>query len=321
MRSVRSSRLVALLLAVQRERRTTAGRLAEELGVSVRTVHRDVEALQLAGVPLYTVQGAGGGIALVDRWRSPIDGFTLDEVNALALGGGPAADLGLGSVLAVARSKLRSGLPAHVQHQLDVVSERLLLDTAGWFRPSEPNGSLEVVARAVWEGRRLDVRYRRADRAVARRLDPLGLVLKVGTWYLVAAHRGRPRTYRASRIVDATVRDEPVERPAGFDLERYWTDAAEDFDAALRRLTVRLTIPVGSAAVLRAHVPGALTGRALEEAEAIGDGRLAVTLGMETLDVATDQLAAVPGVEVVDPPELREQLRSLGARLGADNAS
>jgi predicted DNA-binding transcriptional regulator YafY len=316
---VRSSRLIALLLAVQRDRHTTAGALATELGVSVRTVHRDVEALQLAGVPLYTTQGAGGGIGIVDRWRSPVDGLTLDEVNALVLGGGPAADLGLGSVLAVARSKLRSGLPPRVQHHLDIVNERLLFDTTDWFRPSESQDALETIAGAVWGARRLDVRYRRGQTTVARRLDPLGLVLKVGIWYLVAAHRGTPRTYRTSRIVSATVRAEPADRPADFDLERYWQEAAAAFDADLRRLTVQLTIPRTSARSLQANVPGQLTVRAVEAASDVGVDRLAVTLGMEDVAVAASQLCAVPGVEVLDPPELRDRLRRVGADLARDN--
>ena len=312
---MRSSRLVALLLCVQRDRRTTASALAAELGVSVRTVYRDTEALQLAGVPLYTVQGAGGGIGIVDRWRSPVAGLSPDELTALGLGVGAAGDLGLGAVLAVARSKLRSGLPGRVQAQLDVVNERVLLDSTGWFRVAEPDEALPDLARAVWTGRRVDVRYRRAEATVARRLDPLGLVLKAGRWYLVAAHRGEPRTYRTSRVEAATVLRDEVVRPRGFDLERYWQDAADAFDADLRRLPVRLALPAESLADLRRHVPGRLTGVAAGRAVPLPDGRVEVMLGMEGVDVAADQLCAVPGVEVLDPPELRDRLRERGEQL------
>lgn len=317
---MRSSRLLALLLSVQRDRWTTAATLAGELGVSVRTIHRDVEALRLAGVPLYTVQGSGGGIGIVDRWRSPVEALSADEASALSLGG-RAADLGLGAVLAVARSKLRSGLPAHVQAQLDVVGERVLLDTTGWFRQDPPPETLTTVARAVWAGTRLDVRYRRGDRTVARRLDPLGLVLKAGAWYLVAAHRDQPRTYRASRIEHATVLAEDARRPADFDLARYWQDAADAFDADLRRLRVRLTVPVEAVNELTRHVPGRLTRTAVAEAVPTGDGRVVVDLGMENVEVATSQLAAVPGVEVLEPGELRGRLHRLGAELTLRNAT
>lgn len=310
---------MALLLTLQRDRKTTAARLAQELDVSVRTIHRDVEALQLAGVPIYTEQGAGGGISLVERWRSPIEHLSSDEVSALALGSGAAADLGLGAVLALARSKLRSGLPEDVQAHLDHVGERVLLDTKGWFAPPHPDETLQAVARAVWDGKRVDLRYRRADRTVARRVDPLGLVLKRGVWYVVAAHRGRPRTYRASRVVGVTARAEAVQRPDGFDLATYWDEAGDAFDADLRRLGVRLTVPTAGLADLPRHVPGRLTQVAVDAAVAIDEGRWLVELGTESVEVAADQLAAIAGVEVLDPPELRHRLRRLGEELAARN--
>ncbi|WP_432570219.1 helix-turn-helix transcriptional regulator [Kineococcus sp. SYSU DK005] len=312
---MRSSRLVALLLCVQRDHRTTAPALAAELGVSVRTIYRDVQALQLAGAPLYALQGAGGGIGIVERWRSPVEGLSPDEVTALGLGGAAAADLGLGAVLAVARSKLRSGLPARVQAQLDVVNQRVLLDTTGWFSPAVPEQALGDLARAVWSGHRVDVRYRRGGGTVARRLDPLGLVLKAGRWYLVAAHRGAPRTYRTSRVERATVRAEAVVRPDGFDLQRYWQAAADAFDADLRRLRVRLVLPARSLPDLLRHVPGRLTASAVHDAAELPGGRVEVRLGLEGVDVAADQLCAVPGVQVLDPPELRERLAELGEQL------
>ncbi|WP_432519685.1 helix-turn-helix transcriptional regulator [Kineococcus sp. SYSU DK006] len=312
---MRSSRLVALLLCVQRDRRTTASALAAELGVSVRTIYRDVEALQLAGAPLYALQGAGGGIGIVERWRSPVEGLSPDEVTALGLGGAAATDLGLGAVLAVARSKLRSGLPARVQAQLDVVNRCVLLDTTGWFSPAAPEAALGDLARAVWTGRRVDVRYRRAEGSVARRLDPLGLVLKAGRWYLVAAHRGRLRTYRTSRVESVTVRAEAAVRPDDFDLHRYWQAAADAFDADLRRVRVRLVLPAESLPDLIRHVPGRLTASATHDAVALPGGHVEVQLGVEGVDVATDQLCAVPGVQVLEPPELRERLRERGEQL------
>lgn len=316
---MRASRLLALLLAIQRDRRTTAALLANELGVSVRTVHRDVEALQLAGVPLFTMQGAGGGIGIVDRWRSPVEALSSDEVGALVLGGA-AADLGLGAVLALARSKLRSGLPAHVQHQIDVVGERVLLDTTGWFESTQAGEPLTTIAKAVWEGRRLDVRYQRGDRRVARRVDPLGLVLKAGTWYLVAAHRGQPRTYRISRVLAASARVEAADRPTDFDLARYWDEAAASFDADIRRVAVRLAVPPSSLDTVALHVPGRLTRAAVHRATALDDGRMVVDLRVESVAVAAHQLCTVPGIEVLDPPELRDRLHRLGVALTAHHS-
>ena len=316
---MRSSRLLALLLALQRAGSSTAPQLAAELEVSVRTIYRDVAALQAAGVPIYTTVGSGGGIRLVERWRSPVDGMTADEVRALTVGGGPAADLGLGSVLAVARSKLRSGLPAAVRMELDLVAERFLLDTDAWFRPAVPPAALDIVAEAVWTASRLDIRYERAGRTVSRRLDPLGLVFKNNVWYLVARHRAAIRIYRGSRIATARVRDEGFERPPGFDLEGHWAAAAASLDHDIRRVTAELLVPPTAVEPLRAAVPGELTRLALDAARPEADGRLHVHLRVESVEVAFQQLAGIPGVEVIKPPQLRQRLRYHGERLAAEN--
>lgn len=314
---MRSSRLLALLLALQRAGSCTAAELAAELEVSIRTIYRDVAALQAAGVPIYTTSGSGGGIRLLERWRSPVDGMTTDEVRALAVGGGPAADLGLRPVLAVARSKLRSGLPESVRVELDRVAERFLVDHEAWFRPGTPPPALDVVADAVWSGTKLDIRYERDGGTVSRRLDPLGIVLKDHVWYLVARHRGQARTYRVSRIADARRLDEPVDRPSGFDLEQHWAASAAAFDRDIRRVEVELLLPASAVGRVRAAIPGELTRQALDAATTDVDGRQRVRIRVESLEVAFGQLAGVAGIEVVEPPELRDRLRRHGEELAA----
>src|SRR5215207_3163934 len=181
---MRAGRLVALILAVERRKGATARALAEELEVSERTIYRDVSALQAAGVPLWTESAPG-------------DGLTADEATALFVGASGAADLGLGGVLAVARSKVRSALPDTERAAVDRVRERVHLDAPGWFRKREELPALPAIAAALWADRRLDIQYGRpgSGSTVTRRVDPLGLVSKAGTCYLVAAHRGEPRTY------------------------------------------------------------------------------------------------------------------------------
>ena len=316
---MRSSRLLALLLALQRAGFSTAPQLAAELEVSVRTIYRDVEALQAAGIPIYATSGGGGGIRLVERWRSPVDGMTADEVRALLFGRGPAADLGLGSVLAIARSKLRSGLPDALRVELDLVAERFLLDTEAWFRPTSTPEALGTIAEAVWTGTRLDIRYERAGWTVSRRLDPLGLVLKNNVWYLVARHRNGIRTYRVSRVSAASVRDDTFDRPPGFDLEQHWVAAAASLDDDIRRVAAVILIPPSASRLLRAAIPGDLTRVALETSTIEIDGRLRVHVRVESVDIAFHQLAGMPGVAVVEPFELRERLRLHGEQLATDH--
>ena len=213
---MRASRLVNLLLILQTRGGLTAGELADELEVSVRTIHRDVDALSAAGVPIFAERGPHGGIRLVDGYRTRLTGMTADEAEALFLSGlpGPAAELGLGTVVAAARLKVLAALPAELRSRASRLVERFHLDAAGWFQAGEPVPHLGTVSEAVWEGQALRIEYRRERMPVARDLGPLGIVLKGGVWYLVATSDGQIRTYRVSRIVSAAAPG-PCLRAAG----------------------------------------------------------------------------------------------------------
>ncbi len=234
---MRASRLVSILLLLQSRGRMTAAQLADELEVSVRTMYRDVESLHEAGIPLYGDAGHRGGYQLLDGYRTRLTGLNAAEAEALFLSGlpGPAAELGLGPVLAAAQLKLLAALPPG------------LGDRPGGSRPgftwTRPAGTpprmrsrccLPSRARSGMAAA-LQVRYRRWKEPtdVDRRLEPYGLVLKAGRWYLVAAPG--PRTYRVDQILDLRVLDEEFGVPDGFDLARYWQGYLADFRAHLHR--------------------------------------------------------------------------------------
>lgn len=316
---MRSARLLALLLRLQRTGPATAASLATELEVSERTIYRDVAMLQAAGVPLWTEPGPGGGIRLVEGWRSPVDGFTAAETMALTIGSAGAADLGLGAVLTAARSKLRSALPGPARDDLERVTSRFLLDAPGWFHRDEAGGALATVADALWNDQRLDADYGRPGRTVRRRLDPLGLVLKAGTWYLVAAHRRQPRTYRVSRLGGARAVPGPAWRPEGFDLGAWWAVSSSAFDATIRPLRARLRVSPLAARHLPGAVPGQITRDALAAGQVDAAGWTTLDLPLEGVDVAVTQLGGLAGVEVVAPSELRAALAAHGSRVAALN--
>ena len=296
----------------------TAASLATELEVSERTIHRDVEALSAAGVPIYAERGPHGGIQLVDGYRTRLTGLTGDEAEALFLSGlpGPAAELGLGTVVAAARLKVLAALPSELRARASRLVERFHLDAAAWFHASEPVPHLSVLADAVWEARRVTVGYRRAGGEVDRILDPLGLVLKAGVWYLVASSDGQVRTYRISRFSRVSASDRTFERPASFDLAAHWRDSIAAYEASQPR--IEITVRVDPRAIgLLADLVGE---RSVRAAERIGEDE---ATGWKHLRLTVDWPEEVPGrlvalgdrVEVVGPAEIRDEVRSIAERV------
>ncbi|TDE00520.1 helix-turn-helix transcriptional regulator [Jiangella asiatica] len=321
---MRASRLMAMMLLLQQRRKVTAADVAAELEVSVRTVYRDIAALQAAGVPLWTESGPGGGIRLVEGWRTSLDGLTGDEAAALFLGGVPSAvaDLGLGAVLVAAQTKVIAMLPPELRGRAARLRERFHVDAPGWFGPKRPPSQLEPISAAVWSGRRVDIVYRRAHRTVRRRLDPLGLVLKAGTWYLVAAHRRQVRTYRVDRIDDASVRTESAHRPDGFDLAQWWAASSAEFDRSLLRYRCRVRLSPTALGHLHGAVGPVAARQARDSAgPPDGEGWQAVELWTEAEDVAAHQLfTLMSGVEILEPASLRAAVHAVATELAARNA-
>src|SRR5215831_12446925 len=172
---MRATRLVSLLLLLQTRGQLTAAEISSLLGVSVRTVHRDVESLTTAGVPVEAVRGPAGGYRLAGGYRTRLTGLNVDEAEALFVGG-PAAELGLGGELAAARLKVLAAMPSELQERATRASRLFHLDTRGWFRAGDRVPHLPILADAVWRGCRVRMRYREGTRVVQRTIDPLGLV-------------------------------------------------------------------------------------------------------------------------------------------------
>ncbi|MDO9356179.1 MAG: WYL domain-containing protein, partial [Solirubrobacteraceae bacterium] len=229
-----ASRLLSILMLLQARGRLSAQTLARELEVSVRTIHRDIDSLSAAGVPVYADRGRTGGFQLQDGWRTKLTGLTAPESRALFLSGlaGPAAELGLGEAVASARLKVLATLPPEWQADAQQLSARFHLDAVDWFRSAARTEHLGAVADAVWAQHRLQIRYESWNGVREREVEPLGLVLKAGIWYM-AARTGRaaePRTYRVSNILALKVMAERFEAPRGFDLGAYWQESTRRFE-------------------------------------------------------------------------------------------
>ncbi|WIX86381.1 YafY family protein [Amycolatopsis sp. DG1A-15b] len=323
---MKAERLVALLFTLQRRRSATAAELAVELGVSERTMHRDLAALREAGVPLWTEQGRHGGFRLVDGWRSGLDGLTAREAVALFALGVPDALAGLGLETAgsAARAKVSAGMPAELQEHAALVAGRFHLDAPGWFGSADEPPALAAVAQAVWSQRRVSVTYRRRDKVASRELEPLGLVLKAGVWYLVA--RVVPddalRTYRVSRILSVSVQEVAFSRPPDFDLAHWWRASSATFEQVARPLGVRVRLDRTAVRELRRVFGGEhLADTVVSLGTPAADGWAEAELALEDDEIGLGQLVALsPGVEVLEPVELRAALAAIGAELAARNA-
>ncbi|MFE3291901.1 helix-turn-helix transcriptional regulator [Rhodococcus sp. NPDC059234] len=317
---MRSSRLLDLMLRLQGGPGTTADRLAAQLGVSVRTVYRDVAALQAAGVPLWTESGPGGGIRLLDGWQSKLSGMTGVETSALMLLGVPglAEQLGLGDQTAAAEAKLLGAMPLPLRAGAQLWRSRLHVDAPGWFARPSQHPHLPAVARAVLGDRRLRMGYRSGAREATRTLDPLGLVAKAGVWYLVAAHRGSILSFRVSRIRRVEVLGEPTRRPEGFDLAAWWAESSAAFDRSLLRYRCRVRLSPVAWRALPAAV-GTEAARVTPGPAGV-DGWVEVDLMLESEEVALHQLTALGGgVEVLSPDTLRDGLRRVGEAMAVRN--
>lgn len=317
---MRAARLISLVLLLQNRESMTAGELARELEVSERTIQRDVLALNAAGVPIYADRGRTGGYRLLGGYRTRLTGLSRSEAEALFLAGvpGPASDMGLADAVASAELKLLAALPPALRDAPARTSQRFHLDVPGWFWHADPPRHLAELARAVWQDRMVELRYRRGDREVTRIVAPYGLVLKNGVWYLVGQVGAKHRTYRVDRVVDVTVGDETFDRDDRFDLVGYWRAGAEEF---LRRLlSDRVTIRVSPAGLrMLRHVVEAPF--AYDEAVAAAgapddEGWVVTRLPVESVDVAYDVLLQLgPEVEVLEPPALRARMATAAERL------
>jgi predicted DNA-binding transcriptional regulator YafY len=319
---MRADRLLKLVLLLQTRGRMTAERLAEELEVSARTIYRDIEALSGAGFPVYAERGVGGGCRLVDGYRTTLTGLSAPEAQALAFAAlpGAAAALGVGALAAAAHLKVLTAVSPDARSTLASVQERFHLDPRGWFRTTPPeHPHLPPLARAVWDGRRVRAFYARAKgRAKARVLHPLGLVLKDGIWYLVATDDDAMRTYRVSRFEQVDLLDEPVDRPPDFDLGSWWAEWADSFETNLNEYPV--TVRVAPAAQQRLGELGDAVPRASKQPppRRDRDGWERRVLMFERPDWAESILLRLgAGVEVIDPPEMRDRLEAAASELFA----
>jgi predicted DNA-binding transcriptional regulator YafY len=314
---MRADRLLSIVLLLQTRGCVTARELAERLEVSPRTIHRDMEALSAAGIPVVAERGVGGGWSLLEGYRTSLTGLRPAEVQALFL---PRAehllrDLGLEGAADAALLKLQASLTDACRRDAEGVLQRIHVDGAGWHGGEEKTPLLPLLLQAVWQERRVAMRYRRGDGEEGEReVDPLGLVAKGRVWYLVAGTADGLRTFRVSRVLHARLTDETCARPAGFDLAASWDEACARFKASLPRYPATVRVVSGALAAFR-RLPYV---RLEAEGPIDTDGRITCAVQFETEELACAAVLGMAGqAEVLHPAALCERVQQTARAVAA----
>jgi predicted DNA-binding transcriptional regulator YafY len=286
------------------------------LEVSARTIHRDMEALSMAGVPVYAERGAGGGWVLPDSFKTEVTGLTEPEIQALfvSMPEKLLSDLGLQQASDAALVKVLASLPALGRRDAELARQRIHVDGAGWRQSADVVPALPALQEAVWLDRKVRLRYTRSDGSTVERVvDPLGLVAKGRLWYLVAGVAGELRTYRVSRVEAADLTDEPAVRPPDFDLAAFWTRSSAELVSNLPRFPI--VVRVAPEAVRRLWIPGAYA-RVEHVGEPESDGWATVNLMLQTeAEACSYVLGFGPLMAVLEPSGLRERVIETAAQI------
>lgn len=298
----------------------TAEELANELEVSKRTIYRDIDALSVAGVPVYANGGPGGGYALLDSYRTTLTGLNENEIRALFMLTipGPLSDLGVSQQLKAAILKLTSALADDYHNHANDLRQRLHLDAASWFQADEPAPHLKTVQEAVWQDRQLVVSYRRRNGAVSdQTISPYGLVAKASIWYLVAAAEHGMRVYRVSRMEAVQMTQTRFTRPQDFDLADFWAGWMTSYKTSLPKYPVTLRIGPDLVPVLP-YILGKGVQSLIEQARPDSQGWRIVEYTFERIEEAQTYILGMgASVDVIAPEELRIRVLQLATEVVA----
>jgi len=303
---MRADRLLSIILLLQIRGKMTAKTLAEELEVSRRTILRDITALSFSGVPVYSEGGHGGGIALVEEYRTTLTGLNKFEVQSLFVANNNDAlrDVGLGDAGERLLLKLLAALPNTQHSTADHIRQRLMIDPTWWWHDASISPFWDDIQKAVYEDRLIEVEYENFDGKITQRLlAPYSLVCKSSVWYLLAERDKELRTYRVTRIHSVRLLDRLFSRRPDFDLPTYWRAHAQSFE----------NLPSEYSCVLRIHperisfIKWLMPGHWELIKDANDKGWMTISLKMDSDLLAKMLVFGLAGfVEVVEPTELKD---------------
>lgn len=301
---MRADRLLEIVLLLQNRGKMTAQTLATELEVSRRTILRDIDALSIAGIPIYAEGGHGGGIALDENYRTTLTGLRDLEAFTLFINSNARllSDIGLDNAAETTLLKLFAALPTAHKPSIEFMRQRFLIDPDWWWHETQPSPNWDQLEQAVYENRCIQVQYEKFGGAIVERtLQPYGLVAKSSLWYLIAKHDDEFRIYRVSRFLSISLLDIHFDRQPDFDLPTYWQDHLTDFIQNVPQFTFTLRIHASRIRLAQRLVPG--RSKILQPKDP--DGLIIVQFQIESIELATMLVLGLGDqASVLDPPEL-----------------
>lgn len=306
---MRADRLISILLLLQNKGKLTTKELAKELEVTGRTIHRDMEALSAAGIPVVADRGKSGGWRLLEQYRTNLTGLKANELKSLLIS--PSfqmlTDLGLAKDWHEARQKILASIPSALQNYSHDIWNRIHVDTTAWRQSPKKIESFKILQEAIWDERKLQIEYERSDgEYVERVVNPLGLVAKGSTWYLIASSNEKIRSYRASRIKSVILTKETFFRPNDFNLAQYWNDSTQEFIKSLPRYEV--DIEISSSIVQRIKFTGRFV-QILKIDSPSENGWIPVSLCFDTEQEAKEYILGFGDqIRIIRPKELKQMI-------------
>jgi len=316
---MRADRLISIILILQTRGNLSARQLAQELEVSERTIYRDIYALSQAGIPIYTTKGPGGGVFLVENYRTTLTGLTNEQLQALFMLNipHPLVQLGAGEALKTALLKISAALPKTSFDKEEHSRQRFYLDWESEASAVYSVSFLETIRQGVWQDRRIRLKYKPHFWAeVHQVIDPLGLIAKGNAWYLVCLHGDHFRALSIETIIDAQLLEEHFSRPPDFNLEEFWRDWQSRMASNRPVYTARVRVSPSLAQELP-RLMGAVAQQAIQCACPPDEyGWITIELNFDTMETARSRLLAFGGaIEVLQPEALRLSIEDYARQI------
>jgi predicted DNA-binding transcriptional regulator YafY len=204
-------RLVSMILLLLEKERVGAQELANLFEVSLRTIYRDIDTINLAGIPVRAIPGVGGGFEIMPQYKIDKQVFSSADLSAILMGLSSLSNMMRGDELVNAFAKVKSFIPAERAKEISLRTSQLLIDLSPWTGNRNVQPYLETIKEAMQEQRLLSFAYLdRSGNRIPRVAEPYQLVLKGNHWYWQGFCRLRNdfRLFKLSRMSGLTILEE-----------------------------------------------------------------------------------------------------------------